>query len=272
MKTIALVYNADKPRARLEWQRLKRWLDQHKAKTIASSKVTPAMKEADFVVAVGGDGTVLGVAREVAKWGIPVLGVNVGRLGFLAATEVGAMFRTLSRVMAGEGRVEARTMLSVAGLARSKKIGPFLALNDCVVRSGASGRVLHLESSVREKPLASHVGDGLILSTPTGSTAYNLAASGPIIYPDLDVLLLSPICPHSLMQRPLVMPTFEVVEVEVLKPSPEALLCVDGHVVQTLRAGDSITVRRADDPVKLLMDPDRTYYQVLQSKLKWGGA
>jgi NAD+ kinase len=272
MKTIALVYNADKPRARLEWQRLKRWLQQHKVKTVAASKVTSAMKSADVVVAVGGDGTVLGVARHVAKWGIPVLGVNVGRLGFLAATEVGAMFRTLARVLTGDGRVEVRTMLAVTGTARGKKIGPYLALNDCVIRSGASGRALHLEVSVREKTLASYLGDGIILSTPTGSTAYNLAASGPIVYPDLDVILLTPICPHSLMQRPLVMPTFEVLEVEVLKPSPEALLCVDGHVVQTLRAGDRITVRRAEDQVKLLMDPDRTYYQVLQSKLKWGGS
>ena len=270
MKTVALVYNADKPRAHHEWQRLKRWLVQHKIKTIAASKVTPAMKNANFVVAVGGDGTVLSVARQVASWGIPVLGVNVGRLGFLAATEVGAMFRTLARVLAGEGRVEARTMLSVTGTARGKKFGPSLALNDCVIRSGASGRVLHLAAYVREKPLASYVGDGLILSTPTGSTAYNLAASGPILYPDLDVLLLSPICPHSLMQRPLVMPTFEIVEVEVLKPSPESLLCLDGHVMKTLRAGDRIIVQRAEAQVKLLMDPDRTYYQVLQSKLKWG--
>jgi NAD+ kinase len=272
MKKVALVYNADKPRAHLEWQRLKRWLTHHKVKVVAASKVTPAMQDAEFVVAVGGDGTVLSVARQVARWGTPVLGVNVGRLGFLAATEAGAMFRTLSRVLAGEGRIEQRTMLSVIGTTRGKKFGPYLALNDCVIRSGASGRVLQLASCVREKPLASYVGDGLILSTPTGSTAYNLAASGPILYPDLDVLLLSPICPHSLMQRPLVMPTFEVVEVEVLRPSPEALLCVDGHVVQTLHAGDRVTIRRAEEQVKLLMDPDRTYYQVLQSKLKWGGA
>src|SRR5471030_1028752 len=106
-KIVALVYNADKPRARHEWQRLKRWLENHKVKTFAGPKVTPAMKNADFVIAVGGDGTVLSVARQVVAWGVPVLGVNVGRLGFLAATEVGAMFRTLSRVLAGEGRVEA---------------------------------------------------------------------------------------------------------------------------------------------------------------------
>jgi NAD+ kinase len=269
---VGLVYNADKPRARHEWLRLKRWLEAHKAKVIAAAKVTPAMKSAHFVIAVGGDGTVLSTARQVAAWGIPVLGVNVGRLGFLAATEVGAMFRTLSRGLAGECRIEVRTMLSVSGAAEGKKFGPYLALNDCVIRSGPSGRVLQLQASVRHRALASYAGDGLIIATPTGSTAYNLAASGPILYPDLDVLLLCPICPHSLVQRPLVMPTFEVVEVEVLKPSPHAILCVDGHVAQTLRPGDRIVVRRAEEQARLLMDPDRTYYQVLQSKLKWGGS
>ena len=269
-KQVALVYNADKPQAHQEWLRLKRWLEQRKVKVIASAKVTPAMKNADFVVAVGGDGTVLSVARQVSGWSVPVLGVNVGRLGFLAATEVGAMFRTLSRVLAGESRMEVRTMLSVTGVAKGRKFGPTLALNDCVVRSGSSGRVLQLQATVRNRPLASYAGDGLILATPTGSTAYNLAASGPILYPDLDVLLLCPICPHSLVQRPLVMPTFEVVEVDVLRPSPPALLCVDGLVTQTLHPGDRVVVRRADEQAKLLMDPDRTYYQVLQNKLKWG--
>ncbi len=230
------------------------------------------MKNADFVVAVGGDGTVLSTARQVAAWGIPVLGVNVGRLGFLAATEVGAMFRTLSRVLAGESRVEVRTMLSVRGVSRGKKFGPHLALNDCVVRTGPSGRVLQLQASVRDKPLASYAGDGLIISTPTGSTAYNLASSGPIVYPDLDVFLLCPICPHSLVQRPLVMPTFEVVQVEVLRPGPSALLSLDGLGTQTLHPGDHLEIRRADVQAKLLMDPDRSYYQVLQSKLKWGGS
>jgi NAD+ kinase len=270
LKAVGLVYNADKPRAHHEWLRLKRWLEQRKVNVIGASKVTEAMKRADFVVAVGGDGTVLSAARQMARWGIPVLGVNVGRLGFLAATEVGAMFRTLSRVLAGEGRVEARTMLSVSGVVKGKKFGPWLALNDCVVRSGPSGRVLQLQVMVRGRPLASYAGDGLIIATPTGSTAYNLAASGPILYPDLDVMLLCPVCPHSLAQRPLVMPPFEVLEVEVLKPSVHAILSVDGAVVQTLRPGDHLEVRRAPEQAKLLMDPDRTYYQVLQSKLKWG--
>ena len=272
MKTIALVYNPDLPRAHNEWQRMKRWLADHKMKVVAASKVMESMKSADCVVAFGGDGTVLSVAKLVAKWGIPVLGVNAGHLGFLAATEAGAMFRTMLRVIKGEGRIEIRTMISVTGTAQGKKFGPYLALNEGVVRSGGSGRALHLAAYVRNKPLASYVGDGFILSTPTGSTAYNLAASGPIIYPELDVLLIAPICPHSLVQRPLVLPPSEIVEVHVLKPSRGTLLCVDGKMVQTLNAGDHAVFGRAQQRVKLLMDPDRTYYQVLQSKLNWGGS
>ena len=271
MKTIALVYNPTLPRARQEGHRLKSWLKRRGVKVIAASEVQGTMKNADFIVALGGDGTVLSVAKQVVNWDLPVLGVNAGHLGFLAATEAGAMRRTLARILGGEKRIEARTMVSTSGVSRGKKIGPYLAINDVVIRSGGSGRSLHLATYVRNKPLASYVGDGIILSTPTGSTAYNLAAQGPILYPELDVLLLSPICPHSLMQRPLVMPPFEVVEVEVLEPRVGAILCTDGQVVHTLTAGDRVMISRAQEQVKLLMDPDRTYYQVLQSKLKWGG-
>jgi NAD+ kinase len=255
---VGIVYNLEKERAYAEFSRLKRWLQQRRIKSHGGSKVLPPMRQCQFVVALGGDGTVLRVARDVAAWGVPVLGVNVGRLGFLAATEVQAMYRTLSRVLAGQGRVESRTLLTVSGVSRGKSFGPYLALNDCVLRSGATGRVLKMQTTIRGRLLANYVGDGLILSTPTGSTAYNLAASGPIVYPDLDVLILTPICPHTLAQRPLVLPTFEIISVEIGRPSPEAL--------------DRIEIRRAAEQVQLLTDPDRTFYQVLQSKLKWGGS
>jgi len=229
------------------------------------------MKRAEFIVAVGGDGTVLKTARESASWGVPVLGVNVGRLGFLAATEPAQMTQTLSRVLAGQGRLETRSMLSATATRGGRKVGPFLALNDCVVRTIETGRVLRIQASVRGETLAGYSGDGVIISTPTGSTAYNLAASGPIVYPDLDVLLLCPICPHSLVQRPLVYPSFERVTIEILKPNPKAILSMDGQVTQMLSPGDTVEIRRASEQVKLLMDPERSYYKVLQNKLKWGG-
>src|SRR5438552_2594058 len=143
---VGIVYNPDKDRAQAEYRRLKRWFEQRKLTVAAASKVTPAIRKVNFVVVLGGDGTVLQVARDIARHGVPILGVNVGRLGFLAATELAAMYRTLERVLSGEGRIESRTMLSVTGSARGKSFGPFPALNDCVLRSGATGRVLQLQA------------------------------------------------------------------------------------------------------------------------------
>jgi NAD+ kinase len=272
VQLVGIVYNPEKERAYHENVKLKKWLQHRGIKSTSNTRVSATMKNCSFVVALGGDGTVLSVARAVAPWGVPVLGVNVGRLGFLAATELPVMYRTLSRVLAGQNRVENRTLISVKGIKRGKSIGPYLGLNDCVIRSGGTGRVLMLEASIQGRPLAKYIGDGLIVSTPTGSTAYNLAASGPIIHPDLDVLILAPICPHSLSQRPLVLPTFEVITIIVDRPSPDALLSIDGQVNHQLLPGDRVEIRRATEQAQLLMDADRSFYQVLQNKLKWGGS
>lgn len=269
---IAIVFNPGKPRAHAEADKLKRWFSHRHVKVMMADEIQPAMKTAQLIVAFGGDGTVLNAARRAAPWSIPVLGVNVGRLGFLAATELGAMHRMLTRILAGEGRLETRTLLSARVLSGHRWCAPELALNDAVLRSGASGRVLWLQASMRDQVLASYAGDGLIIATPTGSTAYNLAASGPIVHPELDVLVMNPICPHSLAQRPLVLPAYEVIVVEVLKPSTNAIFSLDGQHNFTLKAGDRVEVRRAAEQAQLLMDPTRTFYQVLQSKLKWGGS
>lgn len=268
---VGVVFNPDKPLAQVEAERLKRWLKKHQVEVLLNSRVTSSMQRAGFVVALGGDGTVLRVARAVSGWNVPVLGVNVGRLGFLAATEVGAMVRTLSRVLAGQGRVEHRTLLTVTATVSGKKSEPLAALNDAVVRSRLTGRVVVLRALLRGRLLASYAGDGLIVSTPTGSTAYSLAASGPIIHPELDVLLLTPICPHTLAQRPLVLPPFEKIVVEIGPPADAAVLCLDGQITLDLKPGDQVEVARAVERVSLLMDPGRSFYQVLQTKLKWGG-
>jgi NAD+ kinase len=271
-KKIAVVYNPDKERARDEWLGLQRWLRGRRLTVIGGHKVTAEMKQSDLIVALGGDGTVLRVARAASGWHVPVLGVNVGRLGFLAATEVGATYRTLTRVLSGHGRVENRLMLSVTAQINKKAVGPFLALNEAVVRVASTGRVLTLHAGIQKRLLATYRGDGLIISTPTGSTAYNLAASGPIVHPDVDVLILCPICPHSLAQRPVVVPTSEVIEITIDGPQASAVLSLDGQINHPLSPGDRVEVRRAAQSVPLLMDPERSFYQVLQSKLKWGGA
>ncbi|OGR90370.1 MAG: hypothetical protein A2992_09635 [Elusimicrobia bacterium RIFCSPLOWO2_01_FULL_59_12] len=271
-KRVAVVYNPDKERAREEWARLQRWLKARHVTVTGGPRVTRAMKRAGFIVALGGDGTVLRVARAVVGWNIPVLGVNVGRLGFLAATEVGATYRTLARVLAGQGRVENRSMVSATARVGGKSIGPFFALNECVIRSGAAGRVLTLQAITKNRLFATYRGDGLIISTPTGSTAYNLAASGPIVHPDVDALLLCPICPHSLFQRPLVVPATEVLEIKVEGPNAPAVLSLDGQVNLALPVGSRVDICQATERIPLLLEADRSFYQVLQSKLKWGGS
>jgi NAD+ kinase len=270
-RKIAVVYNPDKERARRELPRLGKWLRKKGVSFTVSRPDKISLRQAGMVIALGGDGTVLHAAKQASAWGIPVFGVNVGRLGFLTATEVDEMYPVLAKLLAGHGRIEIRTMLSVRVRINGKSCGPFLALNDCVIRSGATGRVFQLNVSIRGKSLATYLGDGLIIATPTGSTAYSLAAYGPIVYPETDVMLLSPISPHTLALRPLVLPAFEIVSVEVAQRNPSAALCLDGIVMHPLRGGDRIEVRRATEQVQLFLHPDRNFYEVLQNKLKWGG-
>jgi NAD+ kinase len=268
---VAVVYNTIKEEACTEWRRLNRWLKARHISVIGGPEVTREMKQADFLVVLGGDGTLLNVAREVCRWNLPLLGVNVGRLGFLTATDVDSVYRTLKRILAGEGRVEKRAVLSVTATASDKPAGPFLGLNECVIRSESTGRVAILQALIQNRPLATYVGDGLIVSTPTGSTAYSLAASGPIIHPDLDVLLLCPICPHALSQRPLLVPTSEVIAVQVDLSSQPATVSLDGQEILTLLPGDQVEIRQGAERVHLLMGPEYSFYEVLKTKLKWGG-
>ena len=268
---VAVVYNPSIERARTEWRRLQRWLKAHHKSVIGGTDVKPEMKHADFLVVLGGDGTLLNVARAVARWNLPLLGVNVGRLGFLAATETASLYQTLALILAKRSRVEKRALLSVTATVRGQPAGPFLGLNVCVIRSASSGRVAILQALIQNLPLATYVGDGLIVSTPTGSTAYSLAASGPIIHPELDVLLLCPICPHTLSQRPLLVPTSEIISVRVDRTSQPAMVSLDGQEILTLQPGDHVDIREGTERVLLLMDPAHSFYQVLQTKLKWGG-
>ncbi len=269
-RKIAVVYNSNKERAYKEWLKLERWLKARRKVVIGGPTVVPEMKHSDFVIVLGGDGTLLNAAREVCRWNIPLLGVNVGRLGFLTASEVGTMYQTLTRILAGKGRLEERGLLSVTATVRGKPAGPFLGLNEAVVRSSATGRVVILQALIDNRFLATYVGDGLIVSTPTGSTAYSLAASGPIVHPKLNILLLCPICPHTLTQRPLIMPTSESIAVLVERSSQPAMISLDGQEILTLQPGDRVDIQQATERVKFLMDPDYSFYEVLQSKFKWG--
>lgn len=252
-------------------------LKKHGVRAVTAARVPTArsLRDADLAIALGGDGTMLHVAREVAPRGIPLLGINVGTLGFLSASEAGDLKRCVSSVLSGRFAVEERSMLSAEVLRGGRRIyGPDLALNEVVIRCGEQARAITLSTRSGERFVADYFGDGLIVATPTGSTAYSLAASGPIIDPSLDVTLVAPICPHALTQRPLIVPAHLPLTIRLGKrregEAPRVLVSLDGRPGCDLKLGDEVRVRRAETPLRLLLPPGRSFFEVLRRKLKWG--
>ncbi len=246
-----------------------------RAVTASRKPTARSLRDADLAIALGGDGTMLRVAREVAPRGIPLLGVNIGTLGFLSGTEAKDLKRCLDRVLAGRFAVEERSMLSTEVLRGGRVIfGPELALNETVIRCGEQARAITLSTRSGERFVADYFGDGLIVATPTGSTAYSLAASGPIIDPSLDVTLVAPICPHTLTQRPLIVPAHLPLTIRLGRRRadevPAVLVSLDGRPGCELKIGDEVRVRRAETPLRLLLPPGRSFFAVLRLKLKWG--
>lgn len=223
----------------------------------------------DLVVAIGGDGTILRTARELRGTGVPILGVNLGRLGFLAEVPADRLEEAFEEVLDGKVQVEERTGLSA--YAEGEGEG-FFAVNDVVLERGASPRMMEVRVFVEGELLGSYLADGVILATPTGSTAYSLSAGGPIVHPKLDALILTPICPHSLSVRPMVLPPDEEVAIRVRSDRGEDMaLTVDGQLRCRLHPEDTVRVRRAEEKVKLVAFPYRSFYGVLRTKLLWGG-
>lgn len=234
-----------------------------------------ALRRAEVSIALGGDGTMLRVARQVAPRGIPLLGVNIGNLGFLAGTEFSEIRRRLDAALAGRFVAEERWMLSTEIYRGGRRVfGPELALNECVIRCGDQARAITLSTRSGERFVADYFGDGLIVATPTGSTAYSLAASGPIVDPSLDVTLVAPICPHTLTQRPLILPAHLPLAIRLGRrradEMPRVLVSLDGQTSRELKLGDEVRVRRAETPLRLLVPPGRSFFEVLRRKLKWG--
>jgi NAD+ kinase len=222
-----------------------------------------------LVVALGGDGTLLSVARTLSA-AAPILGVNLGSLGFLTEVSRGELYPTLVEVLAGRYDTVERSMFAVELRRTSGEIAHYRVLNDVVVNKTALARIIQLTVKIDGRLIALYRADGLILSTPTGSTAYNLSAGGPIVHPSLPVAVLTPICPHTLTMRPLVVPDTSVVEVTLETPQEEVYLTLDGQEGATLAYRDTIRVRVAPEPVRMVVG-SRTFYEALRSKLRWGG-
>jgi NAD+ kinase len=224
----------------------------------------------DLVVVLGGDGTLLSVARRVAQ-GVPIFGVNLGNLGFLTESNRSELYPGLVRVLEGRYDLEERAELDVTVRRAGGPAERYRVLNDAVVTKGARSRIIELTLWVDGNLVARFRSDGLIVSTPTGSTAYNLSAGGPIVYPLLPVVVLTPICAHALTLRPVVVPSSSAVEVVLETDGEQVVLSLDGQEAADLSQGDTVAVSRSERTVRLVKVGDRTFYDSLRGKLRWGG-
>ena len=229
-------------------------------------------ERADFVVVLGGDGTLLGVARLTAARGTPILGVNLGGLGFLTQVAVEEAQQAVDRVLKGDYEVDHRITLEVIVQRATKdlrRMDRFVAVNDVALNRGPLGRMLQLEVRANEQPFCTYRADGLIVSTPTGSTAYALSAGGPIVFPTLGVVVLAPICPHTLSNRPIVLPDSTELEIRVSVSDHDATLTVDGQESSMVGAEDYIRIKRGPHGVSLVRS-EHGYFEVWRNKLRWG--
>jgi NAD+ kinase len=224
----------------------------------------------DIIIVLGGDGTMLNVARLVGEKGIPILGVNLGGLGFITEVNRDEIFEAVEKVLSGNCSVEDRIMLAAFVYRHGEKIADFIVLNDVVINKGALARIIDMDTYVNKSYVATFKADGLIVSTPTGSTAYSLSAGGPILYPTLNSIVITPICPHTLTNRPIVLPDDCIIEIIMRSESEDAFLTLDGQVGFSLKKNDMIDVRKCDWTTKLLIPCERDYFHVLRTKLKWG--
>jgi NAD+ kinase len=282
MKSAAIISKPAKPELAailpdlLDWfhQRgYKLYFDEQTAQYIDGEEVLPrqqlGLKNPDFALVLGGDGTLLSAARAVAHEGVPILAVNLGSLGFLTEVPLSEMYSTLEAVDAGLCPTEQRAILDCTAYRQDQPLARHFALNDVVVNKSALSRLVDFDLLIDGAFVFSYKADGVIIATPTGSTAYSLAAGGPVLMPSVQALVLTPVCPHALTHRPLVVRDSAQIELRVQTALEEAFLSIDGQVGMPLRQGDRVVCQRAAHSVKL-MRVRRTFFDVLRNKLKWG--
>jgi NAD+ kinase len=257
----------------LERRKVKVLIDQLTAKQVKEAKcpVLPLEelgKQADLAIVIGGDGTMLNIARALAPHDVPLIGVNQGRLGFLTDISVETMVATIGAILDGKFVAEERMLLEGQVHSGAKKVFEALAFNDVVVSKGLKGSMLGLEVRIDGQFIYNQRADGLIVATPTGSTAYALSSGGPIVHPSLSVMALVPVSPHTLSNRPIVISSSCTVEI-IVRDNPEPRVHFDSHSRHDLREGDRIVVRRYPRPLNLLHPEGHSYYSMLREKLNW---
>lgn len=281
IKTIALFVNPNRKEANVVVRELRSWLDkegnynllmeealaiQLDQKDLKASSST-LQTTADLIIALGGDGTILQAVKSMGERDIPILGVNFGGLGFLTEIIQQELYASLKDVLNGKVVIEERMMLETNIRGHS----PLRALNDIVISKETLARIISLQVLIDSAYLTTYEGDGLIVATPTGSTAYSLSAGGPIVIPEMKTIILTPICPHTLSVRPMVIPHLSKVTIVVESETEGIMLTIDGQQGIALNLHDEIDITSAEKTIKLIKPKKRDFYEVLRTKLKWGG-
>jgi NAD+ kinase len=279
MKTIAIVARPRKDEVtQVARQLVERYPDRefllqpHVAEPLGRAAVSDEelARRADLMVVLGGDGTLIYGARMLKGRPVPILGVNMGSLGFLTEIPVADAAATLDAVLAGRGRVDSRMKLSCRLFRGDELVLEDEVLNDVVINKSALARIADHETWLDGAFVATYRADGVIFSTPTGSTAYSLSAGGPIVHPSIDCVVVTPICPHALTQRPIVVPGDQLVRVKLTSDVSDVFLTIDGQAGQALKKGDRIEIQRSLNRVMLVRNPQLDYFAILRQKLRWG--
>jgi NAD+ kinase len=283
ISTVAIVAKPGAPTAAGIAREVQRYLQQRGRTVLFESYIGSELgevpvdgariaREAELVIVLGGDGTLIhaaGILKAAARE-VPILGVNLGSLGFMTEVPIGDLFTVLDQVLQGAFTTEARMKLGVEVLRGGRVVHAGDVLNDAVINKGALARIVDLEARVDGKRLTTYKADGIIVATPTGSTAYSLSANGPIVVPTLEAMLLTPICPHSLSQRSVVLKDTSQVELELTSANGEVFLTLDGQSGLPMQQGDVVKLCKSNRPMVLVKNPQIDFFGLLRAKLRWG--
>ncbi len=282
MKDIGIITNWHKKNATLVVEKITRFFEQRQlnlrvadrkmadfySETSLAEQLNSWQDNLQLIIVVGGDGTILRVARDLACWDVPVLGINLGQKGFLAEIEVEQMERFLQYIANGQYDIQERMMMETRLKRGNEELGSYLALNDIVISRGPFSRIIKVEILVNEDYMESYSGDGVIVSTPTGSTGYSLSAGGPIVNPSMKLFVVTPICPHSLYNRSVVINGDDTMKLRIDSRQVQVVLTVDGQVRFALEDEDQIIVCRSNHTIKMVCFHDYSFYRMLHQKLK----
>ncbi|MEJ2729326.1 MAG: NAD(+)/NADH kinase [Deltaproteobacteria bacterium] len=281
MKKIGLVVKSD-AKANKKAAELEKWLQSRKIEIVrkktgesgqknAAGSLSPAPSDLDCIFVLGGDGTFLSAVRWIGYRDIPILGIKFGEVGFLAEIAEENLYKAAEKVLKGDFILRPRMRLSVRVSRRNETLAQETVLNDVVINRGALARLAHIETYINDLYLTTYSADGLIVATPTGSTAYSLAAGGPVIHPAVPGIILTPICPFTLTNRPLIVPESANIKIRLAKGASDIVLTFDGQKGLEINDQDEIVIQKGSHPIHLITLPERQYFDILKNKLKWSG-